>query len=70
MTISEHSLFFQYRAYLLLASSGNNAKLPANLQGIWNKDEWAAWESDFHLNINLQMNYCACRISAILSRYF
>lgn len=50
-------LFFQYGRYLLLASSGNNAKLPANLQGIWNKDEWAAWESDFHLNINLQMNY-------------
>jgi alpha-L-fucosidase 2 len=50
-------LFFQYGRYLLLASSGNNAKLPANLQGLWNKDEWAAWESDFHLNINLQMNY-------------
>ena len=50
-------VFFQYGRYLLMNSSGFNAKLPANLQGIWNKDMWAAWESDYHLNINLQMNY-------------
>jgi len=50
-------LLFQYGRYLLLSSSGGNAVLPANLQGIWNKDMWAAWDSDFHLNINLQMNY-------------
>ena len=50
-------LLFQYGRYLLLSSSGGNSVLPANLQGIWNKDMWAPWESDFHLNINLQMNY-------------
>lgn len=50
-------LVFQYGRYMLMASSGGNAKLPANLQGIWNKDMWAAWESDYHININLQMNY-------------
>jgi alpha-L-fucosidase 2 len=50
-------LLFQYGRYLLLASSGEQAALPANLQGIWNQDMWAAWESDYHLNINLQMNY-------------
>ena len=50
-------LLFQYGRYLLMGSSGGKAVLPANLQGIWNKDMWAAWESDFHLNINLQMNY-------------
>ncbi len=50
-------LLFQYGRYLLLSSSGGNSVLPANLQGIWNKEMWAAWESDFHLNINLQMNY-------------
>ncbi|WP_299582260.1 glycoside hydrolase family 95 protein [uncultured Sunxiuqinia sp.] len=50
-------LFFQYGRYLLLTSSGGQSALPANLQGIWNKEMWAAWESDFHLNINLQMNY-------------
>ncbi|WP_241684822.1 glycoside hydrolase family 95 protein [Cyclobacterium xiamenense] len=50
-------LFFQYGRYLLMGSSVNRAVLPANLQGIWNKEMWAPWESDFHLNINLQMNY-------------
>jgi len=50
-------VFFQYGRYLLMGSSGGQAALPANLQGIWNKDMWAAWESDYHLNINLQMNY-------------
>ena len=50
-------LLFQYGRYLLMGSGGGNAVLPANLQGIWNQDEWAAWEADFHLNINLQMNY-------------
>lgn len=50
-------LFFQYGRYLLMSSSMGRAVLPANLQGIWNKDMWAPWESDYHLNINLQMNY-------------
>lgn len=50
-------LLFQYGRYLLLSSSGGNSVLPANLQGIWNERMWAPWESDFHLNINLQMNY-------------
>ncbi|MEC3908634.1 glycoside hydrolase family 95 protein [Tamlana sp. 2201CG12-4] len=59
-------VFFQYGRYLLMNSSAFRAKLPANLQGIWNKDMWAAWESDYHLNINLQMNYWAadlCNLS-------
>ncbi|MCK0157158.1 glycoside hydrolase family 95 protein [Cellulophaga sp. F20128] len=51
------TLFFQYGRYLLMGSSANRASLPSNLQGVWNKDMWAPWESDFHLNINLQMNY-------------
>jgi len=50
-------VFFQFGRYLLMSSSGGRASLPANLQGIWNKDMWAAWEADYHLNINLQMNY-------------
>ena len=31
--------------------------LPANLQGIWAQGLAPAWNSDFHTNINLQMNY-------------
>ncbi|MFH0762040.1 MAG: glycoside hydrolase family 95 protein, partial [Bacteroidota bacterium] len=50
-------LYFQYGRYLLMGSSRGPAMLPANLQGIWNKDLNAAWNSDFHTNINLQMNY-------------
>ncbi|HUH46480.1 MAG TPA: glycoside hydrolase family 95 protein [Arenibacter sp.] len=50
-------LLFQMGRYLLMNSSRAPGKLPANLQGIWNKDFEAAWNSDFHTNINLQMNY-------------
>ncbi len=50
-------LHFQYGRYLLMGSSRRPARLPANLQGIWNDKMWAPWEADFHLNINLQMNY-------------
>lgn len=49
--------YFQYGRYLLMGSSRHPAQLPANLQGIWNKDMAAPWNSDYHTNINLQMNY-------------
>lgn len=51
------ALYFQYGRYLLMSSSRTPAVLPANLQGIWNKDLAAPWNADFHTNINLQMNY-------------
>ncbi len=51
------STYFQYGRYLLMGSSRGSAQLPANLQGIWNKDMLAPWNSDYHTNINLQMNY-------------
>jgi alpha-L-fucosidase 2 len=51
------ALYFQYGRYLLISSSRKPGILPANLQGIWNKDLNAPWNSDFHTNINLQMNY-------------
>ncbi len=50
-------LFFQYGRYLLISSSRENSVLPANLQGIWAQRLAPAWNSDFHTNINLQMNY-------------
>ncbi len=59
-------LYFQYGRYLLMGSSRGTAQLPANLQGIWNKDYLAPWGSDYHVNINLQMNYWpaeACNLS-------
>ena len=51
------ALYFQYGRYLLMNSSRLPGVLPANLQGIWNKDMAAPWSSDFHTNINIQMNY-------------
>ncbi|MEG0388459.1 MAG: glycoside hydrolase family 95 protein, partial [Niameybacter sp.] len=50
------TLLFQYGRYLLIASS-REGSLPANLQGIWNDMSNPPWNSDYHINVNLQMNY-------------
>lgn len=49
---------FQFGRYLLIASS-RPSNFPANLQGLWNPHLNPPWKSDYHLNINLQMNYWA-----------
>jgi len=49
-------LLFQYGRYLIIASSRPGC-LPANLQGLWNDKNNAPWHSDYHSNINVQMNY-------------
>lgn len=48
--------YFQFGRYLLMGSSRPGG-LPANLQGLWNDQLNAPWNSDYHTNINLQMNY-------------
>ena len=50
------ALYFQYGRYLMMGSS-RPGDLPANLQGVWNEHIDAPWNSDYHTNINLQMNY-------------
>ena len=50
------SLYFQYGRYLLIAAS-RAGSLPANLQGVWNNSATPPWNADYHVNINLQMNY-------------
>ncbi|CAN5408429.1 glycoside hydrolase family 95 protein [soil metagenome] len=50
------ALYFQYGRYLLISSSRPGG-LPANLQGIWADDVQTPWNGDWHLNINVQMNY-------------
>jgi alpha-L-fucosidase 2 len=47
---------FQYGRYLLISCSRPGG-LPANLQGLWNNSNSPAWASDYHNNINIQMNY-------------
>ena len=49
------ALFFQYGRYLLFSCS--RGPLPANLQGLWNNSLTPPWNSDYHTNINVQMNY-------------
>ena len=49
-------LYYQFGRYLLIASS-RKGTLPANLQGVWNNYTQAPWSADYHVNINLQMNY-------------
>lgn len=53
---------FQYGRYLLISSSrpGTN---PPNLQGIWNPHIAAPWNADYHVNINLQMNYWPAEVT-------
>ena len=48
--------YFQFGRYLLMASS-RPGSMPANLQGIWNDKIDPPWNSDYHININVQMNY-------------
>jgi len=59
------ALISQYGRYLLLSSSRAPGRLPANLQGIWNDRKWAPWEADYHLNINLQMNYWPAPLASL-----
>jgi alpha-L-fucosidase 2 len=55
-------LVFQYGRYLLISSSRAGG-LPNNLQGIWNQHVKAPWNSDYHININLQMNYWPAEVT-------
>jgi alpha-L-fucosidase 2 len=50
------ALLFQYGRYLLISSS-RPGTMPANLQGLWNHHIKAPWNCDYHININIQMNY-------------
>ncbi len=56
------ALYFQYGRYLLMGSS-RPGTLPANLQGVWNEHLEAPWNSDYHTNINLQMNYWPAEVA-------
>ena len=49
-------LYFNYGRYLLVASTAT-AELPPNLQGKWNEELDPPWNSDYHHDVNLQMNY-------------
>ncbi len=47
---------FQHARYLMIGSS-RPGDLPANLQGVWNTYNNPPWRSDYHTDVNVQMNY-------------
>lgn len=56
------ALYFQFGRYLLISSS-REGLLPANLQGLWCNTINTPWNGDYHLNINLQMNYWPAEVT-------
>ncbi len=55
-------LYYQFGRYLLISSS-RPGDLPANLQGIWADGLRPPWSADYHININIQMNYWPSEIT-------
>ena len=49
-------LYFNFGRYLLISSSRPGG-LPANLQGIWSEEVQTPWNGDWHLDVNVEMNY-------------
>ncbi len=49
-------LVFQYARYMMISSS-RPGTLPANLQGLWNHSNRPPWRSDYHTDVNIEMNY-------------
>jgi len=57
-------LYYNFGRYLLISSS-QPGQLPANLQGIWAPEYQAPWNGDYHLNINVQMNYWIAELAGL-----
>ena len=55
------ALYFNFGRYLLISSSRPGG-LPANLQGIWAEEIQTPWNGDWHLDINVQMNYWPAQV--------
>ena len=56
------ALFFQFGRYLLISSS-RPGTMPANLQGLWAEEIQTPWNGDYHLDINVQMNYWSAEVA-------
>lgn len=58
------SLYFNFGRYLLIGSS-RPGTMPANLQGIWAEGIQTPWNCDYHLDINVQMNYWPAEVTGL-----
>ncbi len=56
------ALYFNFGRYLLISSSRPGG-LPANLQGLWAEEIQTPWNGDYHLDINVQMNYWPAEVT-------
>ncbi|UCG49470.1 MAG: glycoside hydrolase family 95 protein, partial [Phycisphaerales bacterium] len=66
------ALYFQFGRYLLISCSRPGC-MPSNLQGLWNDKIAAPWNADYHININIQMNYWpaeVCNLSECHEPFF
>lgn len=64
--------YFQFGRYLLISSS-RPGDLAANLQGLWSHHIDGPWNVDYHININIQMNYWiaeVCNLSELHQPFF
>ena len=62
------ALYLRFAWYLLVSSS-QPGTLPANLQGLWNEHIEAPWNADYHVNINLQMNYWPAEVMGLSANH-
>jgi len=58
------ALYFNFGRYLLIACS-RAGSLPANLQGLWADGLNPPWSADYHININIQMNYWPAEVCGL-----
>lgn len=66
------ALYFNYGRYLLISSSRPGG-LPPNLQGIWAEEIHTPWNGDWHLDVNVEMNYWpaeVCNLSDLTQPLF
>jgi alpha-L-fucosidase 2 len=66
------ALYFNFGRYLLISSSRPGG-LPPNLQGIWAEEIHTPWTGDWHLDVNVEMNYWpaeACNLSDLTDPLF
>ena len=58
------ALYFNFGRYLLIGSS-RPGNMPANLQGLWAEGIATPWNCDYHIDINVQMNYWPAEMTGL-----
>lgn len=56
--------YFHFGRYLLIAST-RTGSLPPNLQGLWADGFSPPWSADYHININIQMNFWPAEVCGL-----